>query len=86
MIQYSPPKSQVWGHQVGRHSAEKVVELGLQFLSDNCRETSTPETELRIGWKCDDIDVTSSVDELIQVIGAMRNVLNTGTWRLSGDL
>ena len=36
MIRYTPPKSQIWGHQVGRLDGETIVARCLQFLDDNC--------------------------------------------------
>jgi hypothetical protein len=36
VIEYSPPKSQIWGHEVGRLAAGVVVERALRFLDAHC--------------------------------------------------
>src|SRR5689334_15979691 len=50
VIQYNPPKSQVWGHQVGRLQAAAVVERGLGFLDAHCSVIDAQPSELMIGW------------------------------------
>ena len=51
MISYKPPKSQVWGHQVGRLSASDVVDRALRFLEQECTIASDPSpSELMLGW------------------------------------
>ncbi len=50
MISYSPPKSQVWGHQVGRLTATAVVERCLSFLDSHCSVINSQASELMIGW------------------------------------
>ncbi len=70
MISYSPPKSQAWGHRIGRLSASKIVDIGLQFIEEQCSCSSTPESELGIGWMSDcDSNISRSVNELIREIG-----------------
>jgi hypothetical protein len=50
MLRYSPPKSQVWGHQVGRLSAAEIVDRCLRFLNDECVVIGSQLSELMIGW------------------------------------
>jgi hypothetical protein len=50
VIRYSPPKSQVWGHQVGRLTATAVVERCLSFLNAHCSVIDSQPSELMIGW------------------------------------
>jgi hypothetical protein len=50
VIRYSPPKSQVWGHQVGRLPATAVVEKCLSFLESHCAVIDSQSGELMIGW------------------------------------
>ncbi|MDB5345626.1 MAG: hypothetical protein JWP89_4003 [Schlesneria sp.] len=50
MIRYSPPKSQIWGHQVGRLSATAIVDRCTQFLSDKCTIIYSQPSELMVGW------------------------------------
>src|SRR5438874_12776706 len=50
VIRYSPPKSQVWGHQVGRLTATAVVDQCLSFLDSHCSVINSQPSELMIGW------------------------------------
>lgn len=50
MIRYNPPKSQVWGHQVGRLTATAIVERCLGFLDSHCVVINSQPSELMIGW------------------------------------
>src|SRR4051812_20398294 len=50
VIRYSPPKSQVWGHQVGRLTATAVVERCLSFLDSHCSVINSGPSELMIAW------------------------------------
>ncbi|MCA9146875.1 MAG: hypothetical protein KDB05_29055 [Planctomycetales bacterium] len=70
MISYSPPKSQAWGHRVGRHTATKIVDLGMKFLSEQCSSVTTPQSELEIGWMCENQpELSRSIDELTSRVG-----------------
>jgi hypothetical protein len=50
MIHYHPPKSQVWGHQVGRLTAAQVVGLSFRFVKEQCTITNSQQSELTLGW------------------------------------
>lgn len=50
MIRYNPPKSQVWGHQVGRLTATAIVGRCLSFLDSHCVVINSQPSELMIGW------------------------------------
>jgi hypothetical protein len=70
MLTYQPPKSQVYGHQVGRLLASQIVKLGMRFLEEQCRVTNSPRTELSIGWTPEKHpDVTESVAILDGLLG-----------------
>jgi hypothetical protein len=51
MIRYSRPKSQLWGHAVGRHAASYVVERALKFREAECEVIHEQPSELTITWK-----------------------------------
>ena len=61
MIRYNPPKSQVWGHQVGRLSATAVVDRCWQFLNDQCTIINSQPSELMIGWNSEQHGLVSEV-------------------------
>ena len=42
LLWYSPPKSQLWGHRVNRHSPLKLRELTDRFLADMTRDIAHP--------------------------------------------
>ncbi len=50
MFHYKPPKSQLWGHQVGRLRATAVVNRALRFLETHCTIIQSQPSELMIGW------------------------------------
>lgn len=50
MIRYQPPKSTVWGHQVGRLSAMAIVDRCSQFLNAKCTIINTQPSELIVAW------------------------------------
>lgn len=50
MLRYSPPKSQIWGHQVGRLPATVIVQRCLGFLDSHCLVINSQPSELSIGW------------------------------------
>ena len=51
MIRYQPPKSMVWGHQVGRLSAMAIIDRCSQLLNAKCTIINTQPSELIIAWK-----------------------------------
>src|SRR3954447_1850584 len=61
MIRYSPPKSQVWGHQVGRLPAVAVVERLLRFLEARCTILNSMPSELMLGWNDAEHDAVSEI-------------------------
>lgn len=61
MIRYSPPKSQIWGHQVGRLSATEIVDLSNQFVKAKCTIVNSQPSELMVGWN---LIVHSSLSKL----------------------
>lgn len=48
MIRYCPPKSQVWGHHVGRLKATDLVDKALRFLDRHCTIISSEPSELML--------------------------------------
>jgi hypothetical protein len=70
MIRYTPPKSQIWGHQVGRLSATAIVDRGTQFLSTNCTIINSQPSLLMVGWNTTLHPVVSKLaDEIDQTLG-----------------
>lgn len=70
MIRYNPPKSQIWGHQVGRLNAAVVVERCSQFLSDHCSIINSQPSELMIGWNSSQHDLVSEIaNQIDQMLG-----------------
>jgi len=70
VIRYNPPKSQVWGHQVGRLSASAVVDRCSQFLREQCAIISSQPSELMIGWNDSQNALLSEVTgEIDQTLG-----------------
>lgn len=62
VIRYCPPKSQVWGHQVGRLPATVIVERCLTFLDSHCTVLNSQPSELIICW--DDGSNTRPAEEV----------------------
>ena len=50
MSHYSPPKSEVHGHAIGRLSATEAVERCLRFLDGQCVSRNPGPSELMLGW------------------------------------
>ena len=50
MIRYQPPKSAVWGHQVGRLAPKAIVDRCLEFLGAQCAIIDSQPSELIVGW------------------------------------
>jgi hypothetical protein len=42
MLNYSPPKAKLWGHQVSRHTATEVLTLCQQFVKQYCNILPPP--------------------------------------------
>ena len=61
MIRYQPPKSRIWGHQVGGLNAVAVVDRCALFLSEQCSILSLPPSELMIGWSSSQHDLVSPI-------------------------
>lgn len=76
MIHYQPPKSAVWGHEIGRLSAVAIVDRGAQFLDTQCTIISTHPSELLIGWNDVPDAVVSDVQaEILRVLGQPATVV-----------
>ena len=71
MIRYNPPKSQIWGHQVGRLAATDIVARGVSFLASHCTILDSQPSELMIGWNDGPHGhvVEAVVNEIDQAIG-----------------
>lgn len=74
MIRYSPPKSQVWGHQVGRLSATTIVERSRNFLQNHGVVFDAPQSELLVSWN--DGPHAQAAEDVIRELG---NALNQPT-------
>jgi hypothetical protein len=73
VIRYSPPKSQVWGHQVGRLSAGAIVERSTAFLGSQCTIINSQPSELMIGWNA------GQDEALVEVLGEIDQALGRPT-------
>jgi hypothetical protein len=70
MIQYHPPKSQIWGHRVGRLSAAMVVERALRFLDKHCTIITSDPAKLAVSWTSTDYaSIQRVIDDVEQAIG-----------------
>lgn len=70
MIRYHPPKSQVWGHQVGRLTATEVVDRCRRFLDEQCMVVNSQPSELTVGWNSGrDALLLGIVAEVEQTLG-----------------
>ena len=65
MVRYSPPKSRVWGHQVGRLTASEVVERGLRFLSEQCTNVTLGSSTIFVS------DFNSAIPSAVQAITSL---------------
>lgn len=76
MLQYSPPKAKLWGHQVSRHTATDVLKLCQQFVNQYCDIKPPPPfpvepDRLLLVWpKSSEAQVASLVAELQALLGA----------------
>ena len=70
MIRYQPPKSQVWGHQVGRLTAVELVDRCRRFLDEQCTIVRLDRSELMIGWMpTHDAQVSAIAAEVEEALG-----------------
>lgn len=70
MIRYQPPKSAVWGHQVGRLKATIIVDRCLKFLHAQCAIIDSQPSELIVGWNSGIHSLVSEVAaEIDQTLG-----------------
>lgn len=70
MIRYQPPKSQVWGHQVGRLSAVELVDRCRRFLDEQCTILRLDKSEFSLAWKpIHDVLLSGVAAEVDQTIG-----------------
>jgi len=77
MIQYHPPKSQIWGHRVGRLSAATVVERALRFLEEHCTIISSGPAQFAVSWTSPDYpSIRQVIDEIDQVLGRPEAVVS----------
>jgi len=61
VIRYTPPKSRIWGHQVGRLPATAIVERSMRFLDTQCTIIKTHPSDLTIGWNQTNHQVVSEI-------------------------
>jgi hypothetical protein len=70
VIRYSPPKSQIWGHQVGRLSAVSVVERVSRFLDAHATVLKSQASDLTIEWSSSqDAAVAGVAAEMERALG-----------------
>lgn len=50
MLYYRAPKSQLWGHRVGRLSAEEVLDRAEQFVRDKCTVEKSALASFSVIW------------------------------------
>lgn len=65
MLHYHPPKSRIWGQQVGRLAASQVVERGLRFLNERCVNVTMDSSDIRVS------ELDSPVPGAVQAITAL---------------
>lgn len=75
MLQYSPPKAKLWGHQVSRRTATEVLTLCQQFVNQFCTLKPPPfpvePDRLMLLWPTSsEADVAPLVAELEASLGA----------------
>jgi hypothetical protein len=70
MLHYHPPKSQSYGHRVGRLTATQVVDRSLRFLDERAILLHSHPSELRFVWNPDRYSSVSVLaDEIILALG-----------------
>jgi hypothetical protein len=65
VVRYTPPKSRIWGHQVGRLTASQVIERGLRFLNAQCTNVAIGSSTINVS------DFNSSVPTAVQAITSL---------------
>jgi hypothetical protein len=74
MVMYHPPKSQLWGHKVGRRRAADLVEKSFLFLREKCSTDVQKGAEFSVGWTPAKYpSITASVEALEAQLGGNGN-------------
>jgi hypothetical protein len=97
MIRYLPPKSQAWGHQLGRLSASSIVERYSQFLNDQCTVIESRPSDLTMTWESSQhpliSDVVAKIEATLGWAGAVNEMPGAGgelfrqcRWQFTTDM
>jgi len=75
VIKYCPPKSQIWGHRLGRLTAVQIVERGLRFLNEQSSTAEAKPAEFIVDWSAhSDRSVSETIHAINGQLGAAAKV------------
>jgi hypothetical protein len=71
MLNYHPPKSQVWGHRVGRLSTLELFDRSAQFVREQMIILAEPNTQFTVDWTAvRSPEISESVESIRKVLSA----------------
>jgi hypothetical protein len=77
MFFYMPPKSQIWGHRVGRLSSVEILERSTRFLDELTNVIGSTTQKFRISYREDALEYgTAAVGAASKLIAAAPGSLN----------
>ncbi|MDB5324401.1 MAG: hypothetical protein JWN40_6032 [Phycisphaerales bacterium] len=96
MLNYHPPKSQLWGHRVGRLSTLELLDRSEQFVREQMIIQTAPNANFTVNWTSTrSLGISESVQSIRQVLLAQpvagtasnkyRERLQSLTWKLTTE-